>query len=51
MDFHRVNLNLLGFSTTYKTAGTAKVRGSRIRHHFLWVGLWVGKIGLKRCST
>jgi hypothetical protein len=27
---------------TYKTAGTAKVRGSRTRHHTLWVGLWVG---------
>jgi hypothetical protein len=41
-DFHRVNLNVLGFSTTYKTAGTAKIRGSRTRHRILWVGLWVG---------
>src|SRR3984957_12484800 len=32
----------LGF-TTYKTAGTAKIRGSRTRHRMLWVGLWVGK--------
>ncbi len=39
-DFHRVNLNVLGFSTTYKTAGTAKIRGSRTRHRILWVGLW-----------
>jgi len=33
----------LGFTTTYKTAGTAKLRGSRTRHRVLWVGLWVGK--------
>jgi predicted nuclease of predicted toxin-antitoxin system len=33
----------LGFTTTYKTAGTAKLRGSRTRHRILWVGLWVGK--------
>ena len=33
----------LGFTTTYKTAGTAKLRGSRARHRMLWVGLWVGK--------
>src|ERR1039458_9762815 len=32
----------LGFTITYKTAGTAKVRGIRIRHRILWVGLWVG---------
>ena len=32
----------LGF-TTYKTAGTAKIRGSRTRHRSLWVGLWVAK--------
>jgi len=24
-------------------AGTAKIRGSRIRHRILWVGLWVRK--------
>ena len=41
-DFHRVNLSLLGFTTTYETAGTAEVRGSRARHQILWVGLWVG---------
>src|SRR5258708_15028505 len=33
----------LGFTTTYKTAGTAKLRGSHIRRRPLWVGLWVGK--------
>ena len=41
-DLYRVNAAILGFTTTYKTAGTAKVRGSRIRHRILWVGLWVG---------
>lgn len=40
--FHRVNLGVLGFTTTYKTArGTAKVPGSRIRHRISWVGLWL----------
>ena len=40
-DLHRVKVTLLGFTTTYKTAGTAKVRGSHTRHRVLWVGLWV----------
>src|SRR5258705_1843279 len=31
------------FYRTYKTAGTAKLRGSRTRHLMLWIGLWVGK--------
>jgi len=31
------------FSTTYKTAETAKVRKSHVRHRILWVGLWVEK--------
>ena len=44
---HRIDRTLirvarLGFTITYKTAGTAKLRGSRTRHHMLWVGLWVG---------
>ena len=39
---YRVNAPWLGFTTTYKSAGTAKVRGSRTRHRILWVGLWVG---------
>src|SRR5258708_3169770 len=34
----------LSFTTTYKTAGTAKLRGSHIRRRFLWAGLWVGKV-------
>jgi predicted transcriptional regulator len=42
-DLYRVKVARLGSTTTYKTAGTAKVRGSRTRHHTLWVGLWVGK--------
>ena len=41
-DLFRVNLARLCFSTTYNTAGTAKVRGSRARQQQLWVGLWVG---------
>jgi hypothetical protein len=46
-DVYRVNLAPIGFTTTYKAAGTAKVRGSRIRHCLLWVGLWVG-LGQRR---
>jgi len=46
-DLYRVNAAILGFTTTYKTAGTAKVRGSRIRHRFLWVGLWVGIFAIR----
>jgi len=42
-DLYRVNLSFIGFTTTYKTAGTAKVRGSSYKTYFLWVGLWVGK--------
>jgi hypothetical protein len=38
-----VKVPLIGFTTTYKTAGTAKVRGSSYKTYFLWVGLWVGK--------
>jgi hypothetical protein len=34
----------IGFTTTYKTAGTAKIRGNRTRHHSLWVGLWVERV-------
>ena len=44
-DLFRVNLARLGFSTTYKPAGTAKVRGSRVRQQDLWVGLWVNFCG------
>jgi hypothetical protein len=41
-DLYRVKVPFIGFATTYKTAGTAKVRGSRTRHIPLWVELWVG---------
>jgi len=42
-DLYRVKVPLIGFTTTYKTAGTAKVRGSSYKTYFLWVGLWVEK--------
>jgi hypothetical protein len=42
-DLCRDRVAWLGFTTTYKTAGTAKLRGSHIRRKFLWAGLWVGK--------
>ena len=42
-----MNLIVLDFSTTYKTAGTAKVRESRTRHIVLWVRLWVGNRTLR----
>ena len=37
-DLCRDRVAWLGFTTTYKTAGTAKLRGSRTRHLVLWVG-------------
>jgi hypothetical protein len=40
-DLYRVNVTMLSFMITYKTAGTAKIRGSRTRHIKLWVELWV----------
>jgi cation efflux family protein len=40
----------LGFTITYETAGTAKIRGSRTRHHMFWVGLWLEKIN-ESCSS
>jgi hypothetical protein len=43
-DLYRVKVALIGFTTTYKTAGTAKVRGSSYKTYFLWVGLWVGNV-------
>jgi hypothetical protein len=52
-DLYRVKVPLIGFTTTYKTAGTAKVRGSSYKTYFLWVGLWVGNVrkesGVIRC--
>ena len=41
-DLCRDRVAWLGFTTTYKTAGTAKLRVSRTRHRTLWVRLWVG---------
>ncbi len=35
---YRVKVARIGFTTTYKTAGTAKVRGSRTRHTFCGLG-------------
>jgi hypothetical protein len=32
---------VIGFTTTYKYAGTAKVRVSRTRHHIVLVGIYV----------
>jgi len=43
-DLYRAKVPLIGFTTTYKTAGTAKVRGSSYKTYFLWVGLWVGSV-------
>jgi hypothetical protein len=40
-DLYRVKVTTLSFIITYKTAGTAKIRGSRARHIRLWVELWV----------
>ena len=39
-DIVLIRVAWLGFTTTYKTAGTAKLSGSHIRRRFLWVGLW-----------
>jgi hypothetical protein len=40
----------LSFTITYKTAGTAKIRGSHARRPTLWVELWVGKTLQLRAS-
>ena len=40
-DLYRVKVATLGFTITYKTAGTAKIRGSRTKQHSLWVEVWV----------
>src|SRR5271167_4737683 len=39
-----VTVTGIGFTTTYKNAGTAKIPVRRTRHHELWVGLWVGDL-------
>lgn len=43
-DLFRVKVSTLGFTTIYRTAGTAEVRGSHTRHRVLWVGLGVGNV-------
>ena len=40
-DLCRDSVTVLGFTITYKTAGTAKVRGRHARRTILWVRLWV----------
>jgi len=37
-DLYRVKVARIGITITYKTAGTAKVRGSHIRHTFCGLG-------------
>src|ERR1035441_7372814 len=39
-DFHRVNLTVLGLTTTYKYVKTAKVHVRHTRRADLWNGLW-----------
>ena len=41
-DLCRDSLAGIGFTTTYKNAGTAKIPARRTRLQELWVGLWVG---------
>ena len=40
----RDSVAVLGFYNNLGDAGTAKIRGSRTRHHSLWVGVWVGDL-------
>jgi hypothetical protein len=47
-DLYRVNVTMLASTITYKTAGTAKIRGSRARQSTLWVGLWVENSSYER---
>jgi hypothetical protein len=43
-DFHRVNLSLFVFTTTYKCVEVAKTHAGRTRHRSLWIGLWIGNL-------
>jgi hypothetical protein len=47
----RDSIKVFSLSTTYKPAGTAKVRGSRTSHDELWVGLWVERSAFFRERT
>ena len=47
----RDSVTVLGFTTTYKYAGTAKVRVSRTRHRMLWVELWVENYSFSDCKS
>jgi hypothetical protein len=42
-DFHRVNLGVFGFRTTYRDVKAAQNLVRRTRHRVLWNGLWNGK--------
>jgi hypothetical protein len=44
-DLYRVKVPLIGFTTTYKTAGTAKVRGSSYKTYFCGLGCGLEKAG------
>jgi hypothetical protein len=48
-DLCRDSLAGIGFTTTYKNAGTAKIPVSRTRLRILWVGLWVGNLNAAYC--
>jgi hypothetical protein len=50
-DLCRDRVTPLGFTTTYKYAGTAKIPVSRTRHRMLWVGLWVWNLPLLPLTT
>jgi hypothetical protein len=50
-DFHRVNLTVLGFTTTYKYVKTAEVPVRHTRRVDLWNGLWNEKYLVLRAST
>src|SRR5882757_9831254 len=46
----RLRAARIGFTTTHKTAGTAKIRGSRTGHHSLWFGLWLEKLSMNSAA-
>ena len=50
IDRCRDSVAWIGFRTTYKNAGTAKLRVSRTKLHELWVGWWVGKFAAEAAA-